>query len=248
MFAVVKKRHLITILVLIVVIVMTFTTVAVITVSAERKMIPIYCTDDENRVSISFDAAWGSDKTKRIVDICCEYGIRATFFLTGFWIDVNQEALQYIYEKGFEIGNHSDNHYNMSGLSREKQKQEIVTVNEKIKAVTGSYPILFRAPFGDYNNNLLKTIDDLNMYCIQWDVDSLDWKGLSAEELEKRVIPKVKNGSIVLFHNNSDHIVEALPSIIEGIIAKGYTLVSIGDLIYKDNYTIDSNGKQYKNG
>lgn len=246
MFAVVKKNHLIAIIALVIVVVFSLTTVTVITVAAEKKMLPIYCTDDNERVAISFDAAWGSDKTKRIVDICSEYGIRATFFLTGFWIDANQDALRYIYEHGFEIGNHSENHYNMSGLSKEKQKQEITSVNEKIKAVTGVYPILFRAPFGDYNNNLLKGIEELNMYCIQWDVDSLDWKGLSADELINRVVPKVKNGSIVLFHNNSDHIVEALPAIIEGIMSKGYSLVSIGDLIYKDNYSIDSNGKQYK--
>lgn len=246
MFAVVKKNHLIAIIALVLVVVFSLTTVAVITVSAEKKILPIYCTDDNERVAISFDAAWGSDKTKRIVDICSEYGIRATFFLTGFWIDANQDALRYIYEHGFELGNHSENHYNMSGLSKEKQKQEITSVNEKIKAVTGVYPILFRAPFGDYNNNLLKGIEELNMYCIQWDVDSLDWKGLSADELINRVVPKVKNGSIVLFHNNSDHIVEALPAIIEGIMSKGYSLVSIGDLIYKDNYSIDSNGKQYK--
>ncbi len=245
MFAVVKKNHLIGILALTLVVVFSLTTVAVITVSAEKKLLPIYCTDDNERVAISFDAAWGSDKTKRIVDICSEYGIRATFFLTGFWIDANQDALRYIYEHGFEIGNHSENHYNMSGLSKEKQKQEITSVNEKIKALTGVNPILFRAPFGDYNNNLLKSIDELNMYCIQWDVDSLDWKGLSVDELVNRVVPKVKNGSIVLFHNNSDHIVEALPSIIEGILSKGYRLVTIGDLIYKENYSIDPNGKQY---
>lgn len=246
MFAVFKKKHLISIVALILVVVLSLTTIAVVTVSAEKKMLPIYCTDDRERVAISFDAAWGSDKTKRIVDICSDYGIRATFFLTGFWIDDNQDALEYIYEKGFEIGNHSENHYNMSGLSKEKQRQEITSVNEKIKAVSGEYPILFRAPFGDYNNSLLKTIEDLDMYCIQWDVDSLDWKGLNAEELVSRVVPKVKNGSIVLFHNNSDHIVEALPSIIEGIISKGYNLVSIGDLIYKENYSIDASGKQYK--
>lgn len=245
MFAVVKKNHLIGILALTLVVVFSLTTVAVITVSAEKKLLPIYCTDDNERVAISFDAAWGSDKTKRIVDICSEYGIRATFFLTGFWIDANQDALRYIYEHGFEIGNHSENHYNMSGLSKEKQKQEITSVNEKIKALTGVNPTLFRAPFGD-NNNLLRSIDELNMYCIQWDVDSLDWKGLTVDELVNRVVPKVKNGSIVLFHNNSDHIVEALPSIIEGILSKGYRLVTIGDLIYKENYSIDPNGKQYK--
>lgn len=246
MFAVIKKKHLIIVATLLIAVILSGVLVTTFTVSAQKKLLPIYYTDDDVRVAISFDAAWGSDKTRRIVDILNEYGVKATFFLTGFWIDANPEALKYIYDHGIEIGNHSENHYNMSGLGVGDLNKEIDSVNEKIKAVTGYQPQLFRAPFGDYNNALLKVLDSKGMYCIQWNVDSLDWKGLSAKELKERVLPNVKGGSIVLFHNNSDHIVEALPDIIEGILSKGLKLVSIGDLIYKDNYTIDNTGKQQR--
>lgn len=246
MFAVIKKKHLVILASLLLIVILSGVLATSITVSAQKKLLPIYYTDDSTRVAISFDAAWGSDKTRRIVDILNEYGVKATFFLTGFWIDANPEALKYIHDHGIEIGNHSENHYNMSGLSAGDVNKEIDSVNEKIKAVTGYQPQLFRAPFGDYNNTLLKALDNKGMYCIQWDVDSLDWKGLSAEELKNRVLPKVKGGSIVLFHNNSDHIVEALPDIIEGIMSKGLKLVNIGELIYKDNFVIDNTGKQQR--
>lgn len=246
MFAVIKKKHLIALVAILCLVVISSVLFGTMTVSAQKKLLPIYCTDDEMKVAISFDAAWGSDKTRRIVDILNDYGVNATFFLTGFWIDANLDALEYIHEHGIEIGNHSENHYNMSGLSKDAQEREIESVNEKIKAVTGFQPQLFRAPFGDYNNSLLTELDKKGMYCIQWDVDSLDWKGLTATELKERVLPNVKGGSIVLFHNNSDHIVEALPDIIEGILSKGLKLVSVGELIYKDNYTIDNTGKQQR--
>lgn len=247
MFAVITKKQLALFISVIVVIVVFSAGITLITVSAEKKLIPIYYTDRQDSVSISFDAAWGSDKTKRIVDCCLEYGIKTTFFLTGFWIDANPEMVKYINDAGFEIGNHSENHYNMSGLSKSKVDQEIESVNTKIYNLTGVMPTLFRPPFGDYNNTLIKSLNDKNMYCIQWNVDSLDWKGLSAKEIEDRVLSKIEGGSICLFHNNSDHIVEALPNIIEGIFTKGLKIVPIGELIHKNGFTIDSNGKQIKN-
>ena len=84
----------------------------------------------------------------------------------------------------------------------------------------------------------------MKLYPIQWDVDSLDWKGLKAEEMATRVLSQVKSGSIVLMHNDGEHTVEALPLIIEGLKAKGYTIKTIGELIYREGYTVDHTGKQ----
>ena len=82
------------------------------------------------------------------------------------------------------------------------------------------------------------------MQTIQWDVDSLDWKGLTAEEITMRILNNVKNGSIILCHNNSDHILDALPMVLDRLKKQGYTITSVGDLVYKENYTIDRNGLQ----
>jgi len=213
---------------------------------SESKRLPVYSTDSKDKIAISFDASWGADKTKAIVDLLSGYGITATFFLTGIWIDAFPEQVKYIAEKGFEIGNHSKNHYNMTGLNVKKINQEIDYVNDKVKELTGIVPKVFRAPFGAYDDKLIKCLDKKNMTCVQWSIDSLDWKGLGKEELKERIIPNLKGGSIILCHNNSDHILEALPEIIESALSKGLRFVNMSELIYTDNYVIDNNGKQSK--
>ncbi|MBE7075384.1 MAG: deacetylase [Clostridiales bacterium] len=209
------------------------------------RKVPIYCVDTtEQQVAISFDAAWGADKTKQIVDICKEYNVRATFFLVGFWVDKYADMVKYIDDNGFEIGTHSNTHPDMAKLSTEAIDQELTKCSDLITNITGKKVELFRAPFGSYNNSLLDIAESKGLKTIQWDVDSLDWKGLSAEAITIRVLNGVKNGSIILCHNNSDHIVEALPMILDRLIKKGYKVGAVGDLIYKDNYTIDRTGLQ----
>ena len=105
---------------------------------------------------------------------------------------------------------------------------------------------LFRPPYGSYSDNLIETAEELGLYTVQWDVDTLDWKGLSASEIAARVLGNVKNGSIVLMHNNGEHTLEALPLVLEGLKNKGFDCVKIGDLIYRENYTIDHTGRQIR--
>lgn len=209
------------------------------------RKVPIYCVDTQKaQVAISFDAAWGADKTKQIVDICKEYNVRATFFLVGFWVDKYGDMVKYIDDNGFEIGTHTNTHPDMVNLSADAQSMELDKSIELITNITGKEVELFRAPFGSYNNTLLDTAESKGLKTIQWDVDSLDWKGLSAEAITLRILNGVKNGSIILCHNNSDHIVEALPMVLDRLAKKGYKVGAVGDLIYKDNYTIDRTGLQ----
>lgn len=213
-------------------------------VYAESRKIPIYCVDrDDNYVAISFDAAWGADKTRKIMDVCDEYGVKATFFLVGFWIDKFPEMVAEISSRGFEIGTHSDTHPQMSKLSEQKVRDELTTSCRKLVDITGKPVKVFRPPFGDYNNQLLDVASELGLYTIQWSVDSLDWKGLSAVQIAERV-QKAQSGDIILCHNNSDHIVEALPIVFEALALKNLKFCTISELIYSDNYYVDSNGKQ----
>lgn len=216
-------------------------------VVANNRKVPIYSVATDNRqVAISFDAAWGADKTLAILDLCDQYDIKVTFFLVGFWIDKYPDMVLEIDKRGHEIGTHTLTHPKMSTLSRENITKELQGSMEKITAITGKPVTLFRPPFGDYNNTLLEVADNLGLYTIQWSVDSLDWKGLSARAITER-IQKSVNGDIILCHNNSDHIVEALPLIIASIKNKGLQFVPIGQLIYLDNYYIDNNGRQHIN-
>ncbi len=212
------------------------------------RKVPIYCVEtQEPKVAISFDAAWGADKTEKILSICQEYDVKATFFLVGFWVDENPELVKKIDECGFEIGTHSNTHPDMTKLTAENQKLELQTSIDKIKSITNKEVNLFRAPYGAYNNSLIEQAEQLNLKTVQWDVDSLDWKGLSGEEITMRILNNVKDGSIILCHNNSDHILDALPMVLDRLKKKGFTITNIGNLIYQDNYTINSQGIQSKN-
>ncbi len=211
---------------------------------AYRK-VPIYSVDTtEKKVALTFDAAWGADKTSKIITTLKDNGILGTFFLVGFWMEKNEDKLKEIYDAGFDIGTHSNTHPKMSVLSKDQIRNELETSMNMITKVTGKPVKFFRPPFGDYNDTLIVTAGELGLKTIQWDVDTLDWKGLSANEILERVKASVKNGSIILCHNNSDHIVEALPLLIAYLKEQGYSMVKISELVYDNNYYVDNNGLQ----
>lgn len=252
-FCVIKSRSLKIFVVLLVVVVLLAvsingsTSAQVFFGYAPRK-VPIYSVDtSEKQVAISFDAAWGADKTEEILEILDEFNVNATFFLVGFWVDDYTDMVKKIDEAGCEIGTHSNTHPDMVKLDIESVSEELSTSVSKIEAVTGKKVTLFRAPFGSYNNQLLEVAEGMGLKTIQWDVDTLDWKGLSASEINSRVLSKVQNGSIILMHNNSDHVLDGLRLILTTLKNKGYQIGSIGELVYADNYTVDRNGVQHQN-
>lgn len=209
------------------------------------KELPIYSVErNDKKISISFDAAWGDEFTNDILDTLDKYNVKSTFFLVGFWVDKYPHRVEEIYKRGHEIGNHSSTHPNMSQLSREQIIEELQITEDKIVSITNKKPILFRPPFGDYDDLLIQTAKELGYYTIQWDIDSLDWKELGVEPVIDKVVKNVTDGSIVLFHNNAKYIREYLPIIIERLQEKGYEIVPISELIYKDNFQMDNRGRQ----
>lgn len=213
--------------------------------AAAGRKLPIYCTDRPGKVvSLTFDAAWGDEDTGQLIDILGKYGVRATFFVVGEWAQRCSDSAKALHDAGHEIMNHSDTHAHMPQLSREGILAEINTCSDKIQAITGKRPTLFRAPYGDYDNALVETVEALGMSCIQWDVDSLDWKNPPVEEMVKRVTGEVSSGSIVLFHNGAQNTPAALPRIIEELRAQGYTFLPVSEMIYYENYTINHEGRQ----
>ena len=212
------------------------------------RLVPIYSVEtEEKKVAISFDTAWGADKTEKIVEILKSYNVGATFFMVGFWVNDYPDMVKLIDESGIEIGTHSNTHPDFVGLSEEQMKLELTTSIDAIKNITGKDVKLFRAPYGSYNNTMLNLTSSMGLKTIQWDVDTLDWKGYSGGDICERVMSKVKNGSIILCHNNADHILDALPLMLERLINAGYEIVSVGDLIIQDDYYIDNLGVQRKN-
>lgn len=212
-----------------------------------KRELPIYRVDtDEKKIAISFDCAWGVDYTDKLLSIMGKRGIKCTFFAVEFWVKKYPDFVRKIHAAGHEIGTHSATHPHMSKLSETLIEKELTTSSRAIEEITGETPRVFRPPYGEYNDLLLTVAKRLNLYTIQWDVDSLDWKDLSEREIINRVVPRVKNGSIVLFHNNGLHTADALDEIIATLKGQGYEFVKIGDLIYRENYKIAADGSQIK--
>ena len=216
--------------------------------SAATRDLPIYCVDRPDKVcALTFDAAWGNEDTQQLIDILGEHNIQATFFVVGEWVDKYPESVKALSDAGHEVMNHSSTHPHMTELSTDQMQQEVQACNEKIAAVTGKTPILFRPPFGDYNDQVVSTLRGMKMYTIQWDVDSLDWKNPAPSDIVSRVCSKAQNGSIILFHNAAVNTPAALPDVIDGLIEQGFSFVPVSKLIYKDSYTMDHTGKQISN-
>ena len=214
---------------------------------SRQKKLPIYSVGtEEKKVAISFDCAWGTDYTETLLNIMEREKVVSTFFMVEFWTTKYPDLVKKIAGGGHAIGTHSTTHSYMSKLTEAQIEEELTRSSMAIKAVTGEEVTLFRPPYGDYDDLLIETAERLGLYTIQWDVDSLDWKNLSAAEIAARVTSGVKNGSIVLFHNNGLHTAEALPAVIADLKEKGFTFVRIDDLIYKDGYYIDADGRQIK--
>ena len=245
-------RPLLAAVALIAALTVTFTAImlrspALTTSVATTRRLPIYCTDrEDNRVCLTFDAAWGDEDTPLLIEILARYQVKATFFVVGDWVDRCGDSVKALHDAGHEVMNHSDTHPHMPTLSAEDMKAELNACNDKIEAITGVRPTLHRAPYGDYSDASLAVAEELGMYTIQWDVDSLDWKDLSAEEITSRVVSRTQSGSIVLFHNAALHTPEALPSIIETLTSQGYRFCKVSEMIYTDGYTINHEGRQCK--
>ena len=214
-------------------------------VSASKRQLPVYSVQRKDKVAaISFDAAWGNEDTQMLIDILDKYKSHATFFVVGDWAEKYPESVKALADAGNEVMNHSSSHAHFSQLTSEQIKADVNACNDKIEAVTGVRPTLFRCPYGEYDDHVIQAIRELGMEPIQWDVDSLDWKGISAAEITQRVLQRIKPGSIVLFHNAAEHTPEALPDILEALIANGYTIVPVSQILLDGDTYIDNTGMQ----
>ena len=223
----------------------------VFAVAEGERRLPIYCVQTEKpQVSVSFDAAWGADDTDELLRILKENDVKATFFLCGYWVEKYPEEVKKIAAEGPELGNHSATHPHMSRISSEEIAQELQKCHENVKKLTGVEMELFRPPFGEYDNHVIETAEQNGYYTIQWDVDSLDWKEQGAEVEIRQVLEHkhLGNGSIILFHNDAKYTPKVLDTILKGIKEKGFEIVPISQLIHRENFEMDHEGRQIPKG
>ena len=192
------------------------------------------------------NCAWSADDIDDILETLKSNEVKITFFFFWEWVDKNPEAVKRIYEEGHEIGNHSNSHPHVNNLSYEENLAEIEKCSQKIEQITGKKPTLYRAPYGEYNDTVVKVGFENEYYVIQWNKDTLDYQALTGEQMWKRIGNNLQNGDIILSHNGTAHTSDSLDMLIKNIKEKGFQIVKVSDLIYKENYDINSNGTQIK--
>lgn len=212
------------------------------------KKLPIYSVNTtEKKMCITFDVNWGEDKTKEILDILDKYNVKATFYIIGLWCDDYPEQVKEIYSRGHEIGNHSNKHPDYTKLSKDAIMKDVEIANAKILDLIGEMPKTFRFPSGAYNDLSVETVEGMGLKTVQWDVDSVDWKALGQQVEYERVVSKAREGSILLFHSDGKYTPDNLSRIIEKYQGEGYEFVTVSNLIYKDKYYLDHEGRQILN-
>ena len=218
------------------------------TASTNEKYLPIYDVQtEENKVALTMNCAWNAEDIDKILEILEENNVKITFFMVGDWIEKYPEAVKKVYEAGHEIGTHSDTHPHVNNLSYEENVKQLENSNDKIEKIIGTRTNLYRTPYGEYNQTVIKAAQDKGYYTIQWNLDTLDYTGLTGEEMWNRIKDKIGSGDIILMHNGTEHTADSLDKIIKNIKEKNLEVVKISDLIYKENYTIDVNGTQKRN-
>lgn len=213
-----------------------------------KEKVPIFSVKKEEKVlSITFDMNWGEDYTSDILKVLDKHEVKATFFVMGKWAiypKENMEVLKNIYLKGHEIGNHSYLHPMFSKISKDRMEKEINDTNKVIKEVIGEDIRLFRFPSGDFNSLGVEVVENMGMYPIQWNVDSIDWKNIGEDYEFKRVKDNIKPGSIILYHNTGRHTAKNLDKLLMYLKSEGYSIKTTGEMIFRENYIIDNNGLQ----
>lgn len=212
--------------------------------------LPVYCVDtEEKKVALSFDAGWGNEDTEKLLEILKNHDLQVTFFMTGDWVSNYPDDVKAILDAGHDLGNHSENHKNMSQISDEEKKEELMKVHQKVKELTDYEMFLFRPPYGDYDNAVIDVAKDCRYYTIQWDVDSLDWQNKGVDSVINTVInhKNLGNGSIILCHNGAEYTAQALDTLITKLEEAGYEIVPVSELIYKEDFHMNFEGRQIRN-
>lgn len=227
---------------LMIVAVIIYMTLTVHVAVSERK-IPVYrVVTGEKKVAVTFNCAWDDSTTDSVLHTLKERGVRCTFFFVGDYARKYPEDVRKIINDGHEPANHSDRHFSPSKQSYAELLDDISNCNDTVKSLTGKECRLYRAPSGEYNNDAISAAESLGMTAVQWNVDSIDWKGKTPAEMLDKIRTKTVNGSIILFHLGKKNTAEALPDIIDYLQDGGYSLVTVSELLPDGKYEILPDG------
>lgn len=217
--------------------------------SVNGKLLPISSVEtDKKEVALSFEATYGNGDISGILKTLKKYDIQATFFMTGGWVENYPEDVKAILSAGHDLGNIGESHKHMAQLTKEECMEEIEQAHTRVQALTGYEMFLFRPPYGDYDNGVISSAAKCGYYSVCWDVDSLDWKDYGVDAILNNVLKNdnLRNGSIIRCHNGAKYTAQALEKLIQGLEEQGYAIVPVSQLIYREKYHLNGEGRQTK--
>ena len=184
-------------------------------------------------VALTFDDGPG-DQTDRLLAALREKGVRATFFTIGKNVKARPDLVKKEAAEGHSVGNHSWDHPQLTKLTPEELRKQLKNTSDSIVEAGAPAPVLMRPPYGSSNADVLKAIGENGMAETRWDVDTEDWKNKNAAVTTQRALAGARPGSVILMHDIHASSVDAVPGLIDQLKAKGYTLVTVPQLMGDD--------------
>ena len=227
------------------VLIIVFAVTGSVAASAESEKMPVCSVGrGDNKIALTFNCAWDASDMDALLDTLGKNDAKATFFVTGEFCDTHPDAVRRMSEGGHSVQSCTDKNIHIKGININDLIADAKAVSQKIRTLTGKEPKLYRAPFGDFDDKALTTLEGMGLTPVQWSVDSKDLDDPDALSVKKRILDNTASGSILLFHNESVVNGEALTQIITGLKQKGFEPVRAEELLFSDNYVIDENGVQ----
>ncbi|GHU45576.1 hypothetical protein FACS1894120_0640 [Clostridia bacterium] len=227
-----------------------------LTSGAQEQKRPVSSVErDDGRVALTFDTQWAEGtvsggNTDTILDVLASEGVPATFFVTGDFASKYPEVVRSIYSDGHEIGNGSNKYPKLiagkgeTAVGINEFIEDTNTASQFLKRLTGEMPKVYRAPYGEYTDESITTLDGMGLIPVKWSKDSSDTKEPEPAVIVKRVTKGVKSGDIILLHSDIANTAKALPEIITALKAQGLSFGTVSDIVYHSNYTVNSEGRQ----
>ncbi|MBQ9483031.1 MAG: polysaccharide deacetylase family protein [Ruminiclostridium sp.] len=227
------------------VLIIVFAITGSVTASAQAEKMPVCSVGrGDNKIALTFNCAWDASDIDTLLDTLGKNDAKATFFVTGEFCGTHPDAVRKMSDGGHSVQNCTDKNIHIKGMNINDLIADAKAASQKIKALTGKEPKLYRAPFGDFDDKTLTTLEGMGLVPVQWSVDSKDLDDPDAVSIKKRVLENTESGSILLFHNESTVNGDTLAQIITGLKQKGFETVRAEELLFSDNYVIDENGVQ----
>lgn len=184
---------------------------------------------DKGKIALTFDDGPDPTHTIQLLEGLAKRRVKASFFITGENAESYPDLVKRMYEEGHLIGNHTYSHMQLTKSNREAFKAELVRTNEIIKEITGEEVVFVRPPYGSWDKSFE---EELNMFPVLWTVDPLDWCSNDVACVINKVIPKVKENSIILMHDEYASTVTAALQIVDELQKQGYEFVTVDEILF----------------